>query len=263
MWARYLPGGIAVRGPARLFERNATAYRTLWPMYLAGFVEPALYLFSIGIGVGALVGDLAGPNGPVTYEAFVAPGLLAASAMNGSILDTTFNFFVKFEYVKTYDAVLATPLRPRDIAVGEVAWSLSRGVAYAGAFVLAMLALGLIESWWGLLALPAAVLIGLAFAGAGLAGATFMRSWVDFDLVNLAIMPMFLFSATFFPLDRYPGTVQAVVRLTPLYQGVELERSLVLGGVGWHQLLNVAYLAAMGVAGLRIASRRLDARLQP
>ena len=125
--------------------------------------------------------------------------------MNGALLDTTFNFFVKYKYSHTYDAILATPVGTGDVATGEVVWALMRGAIYSTAFLLTMLVFGLVPSWWALLAVPAAVLIGFAFAGAGLAATTFMRSWVDFDYVTLALIPLFLFSATFFPLTRYPG----------------------------------------------------------
>ncbi len=261
---RVLPPVLASRGPWRLVERNALAYRRMWFVFLAGFAEPILYLLSIGIGVGGLVGELPGPGGgTIAYESFVAPGLLAAAAMNGAIFDTTFNFFVKFKYAHTYDGLLATPLGVRDVAAGEVTWALLRGGTYSAAFLVTMAALGLVASWWALLALPAAVLIGFAFAGAGLAATTWMRSFVDFDFVQLAIVPMFLFSATFFPLERYPTVIGWIVQATPLYQGVALERALVLGDVGWSLLLHVAYLALLGVAGLRIARARLAKLLQP
>jgi lipooligosaccharide transport system permease protein len=263
-YARVLPAGTFGWRPIRLVERNVLAYARVWPVFVAGFLEPILYLFSIGIGVGALVGDLPRPGGgTVSYEAFVAPGLLAAAAMNGSVLDATFNFFVKYKYSHTYDAILATPVGVVDVAFGEVLWSLIRGAVYSSVFLLSMVVLGLVESWWALAAVPVAVLIGFAFAGAGLAATTYMRSFVDFDFVNLAIIPMFLFSATFFPLDRYPAGVQAVVRLTPLYQGVVLERSLILGHVSIGLLAPVAYLVVMGALGVVIASRRLERLLQP
>jgi lipooligosaccharide transport system permease protein len=261
---RVLPAGLARRRPLRIVERNVLAYRRVWFVFLPGFFEPFLYLLSIGIGVGALVGDVELAGGrTVPYEVFVAPGLLAAAAMNGAVFDTTFNFFVKFKYSKTYDAVLATPLGVHDVARGEVLWALGRGGLYSVAFLLAMVALGHVQSWWAVLAAPGAVLIGLAFAGAGLAATTWMRSFVDFDYVNLAIVPMFLFSATFFPLERYPDAVGWVVRMTPLYQGVALERALVLGDVGWGLLVHVAYLAALGLAGMALAGRRLERLLQP
>ena len=254
---------IATRHAVRVVERNVLAYRRMWLIFLTGFAEPLLYLLSIGIGVGSLVGDLQVGGRTVDYEHFVAPGLLAMSAMTGALLDATFNFFVKFKYTKVYDAVLATPIGTSDLATGEVAWSLMRGAIYSLVFLLTMLAFGLVDSWWAILAAPAAVLIGFGFAGAGLAATTWMRSFLDFDYINLAIVPLFLFSATFFPLSRYPTVLEAIVRVTPLYQGVVLERSLVLGDVHWSLFLNAAYLAAMGFVGLRIASRRLGRLLQP
>lgn len=262
-WGRWLPGSLAWRGPARMVERNAMAYRRMWPIFLSGFFEPLLYLLSIGIGVGELVGDLPGPNGPVSYDAFVAPGLLAAAAMNGAIFDATINFFVRFKYIGTYRAAISSPLRPVDIAKGEVAWSLLRGGMYSGVFLVTMLVLGLVESAWALLAVPAALLIGFGFAGIGLAGATFMRSWIDFDKVMLALLPMFLFSGVFFPLSEYPDGLAWLVRVSPLYQGVALERALILGGVSWASLGQATYLAVMGFAGMRLGSRRLDKLMQP
>ncbi len=260
---RWLPGGHAVRWAGRIVERNTVAYKRLWGAYATGLLEPLFFLFSIGLGVGALVGDIETPVGSVPYDVFVAPGLLAASAMNGATLDTTFNFFVKFKYIRTYDGMLATPLRPPDIAAGEVLWSLLRGGIYGAAFLATMVVMGLVLSWWAVLALPAAVLIGFAFAGAGLGASTYMRSWLDFDFINLVILPLFLFSATFFPISEYPPALQWVVRVSPLYQGVALERSLILGEIRWSLLVNVVYLAMMGTIGLWVAGRRLAKLLQP
>jgi lipooligosaccharide transport system permease protein len=143
------------------------------------------------------------------------------------------------------------------VATGEVTWALLRGTAYSAMFILVMLVMGLIQSWWALLALPAAVLIGYAFAGAGMALTTFMRSWQDFEFVQLTTMPMFLFSATFYPVETYPGAIRALVELTPLYQGVALERAFTTGTVSWTLVINALYLAAMGTLGLYVASRRL------
>ena len=248
----------------RIVERNFLAYRRMWLAFATGLFEPLLYLLSIGIGVGGLVGKVPGPGGePIPYDQFVAPGLMAAAAMNGAVLDTTFNFFFKFKYAHTYDAMLATPLEVGDVARGELTWALIRGAIYSGAFLLTMVLLGLVGSWWAVLALPAAALIAFGFAGAGMAATTFMRSWTDFDFVNLALIPMFLFAATFFPLSQYPTGLQWVVRCTPLYQGVALERGLTTGQLQWTMLLNVAYLLIMGALGLRVATRRLRVLLQP
>lgn len=245
-------------------ERNALAYRRMWPLFLAGFFEPLLFLLSIGIGVGELVEQVQGPGGRlVDYKEFVAPGMLAMAAMNASVLDTTFSFFVKYKYLGTYDTMLATPLTVADLSVGEVLFGQLRSGIYCGVFLLTMLAMGLVSSWWAVLAVPVAILIGFAFAGVGLASTTFMRSFVDFDYVNLALAPMFLMSATFFPLERYPAAVEAIVRLTPLYQGVVLERALILGVVEWSLLANAGYLVVMGAAGIWLAVRRLRPLLQP
>jgi lipooligosaccharide transport system permease protein len=185
------------------------------------------------------------------------------AAMNGSVFDTTFNFFFKFKYARSFDAMLATPLRATDVALGELSWALLRGSIYAAAFLVTMALLGLVESPWGILCLPAAMLIGFAFAGAGMAATTFMRSFVDFDYVNLALIPLFLFSATFFPLSRYPTGLQWIIQITPLYQGVVLVRSLAFGDLSSTLLLHAAYLVIMGVVGVRVAGRRLGRLLQP
>ncbi|HEY7048090.1 MAG TPA: ABC transporter permease [Jatrophihabitantaceae bacterium] len=241
----------------RLVERNFLAYRRAWIVFVSGFFEPVFYLLSVGVGVGHLVGHLNVGGTTVSYTEFVAPAMLATSAMNGAIFDSTFNIFFKMKFLHLYDAVLSTPMRPWDIAAGEVAWALLRGACYSTVFVVVMASMGLVLSWWAVLALPAAVLIGFAFAGAGMALTTFMRSWQDFEFVQLAILPMFLFSATFYPLSTYPGAVQWLVRITPLYQGVDLERSLVLGDVDALLLGPAIYLAALGCVGMYVASRRL------
>jgi lipooligosaccharide transport system permease protein len=188
----------------------------------------------------------------------VAPALLAASAMNGAIFDSTFNVFFKLKYAKLYDAVLATPMGPRDIAVGEVCWSLIRGGLYSAAFLVVAVLAGAVKSWWAVLGVPAAIFIGFAFAALGMFATTFMRSWVDFDYVTLAIQPMFLFSATFFPLSTYPEALQWLVRCTPLYHGVALERALLLGDMGWGVLWHVLYLLVLGLVGVVGAARRLE-----
>ena len=160
--------GSTGRGALRVVERNVLAYRRMWLAFVTGLFEPLLYLLSIGIGVGGLVGKVPGPGGqPIPYDQFVAPGLMAAAAMNGAVLDTTFNFFFKFKYAHTYDAMLATPLEVGDIAQGELTWALIRGAIYSAAFLLTMLVLGLVGSWWAVLALPAAALIAFGVRGCG------------------------------------------------------------------------------------------------
>jgi lipooligosaccharide transport system permease protein len=241
-----------------LVNRNFITYRRSWFVFLTGFLEPVFYLFSIGIGVGKMIEGFEVNGQVVAYAAFVAPGMLAASAMNGAILDSTYNLFFKLKYNKLYDGLLATPMRTYDIAFGEITWSLLRSGVYAAGFLVVMAAMGLVGSWWAVLALPASLLTGFAFAGAGMALTTFMRSWQDFEFVQLAILPMFLFSATFFPVTAFPMALRWFVDVTPLYRGVVLCRELTTGAVSVDSLFSVVYLAAMGLIGLRVVSRRLD-----
>jgi lipooligosaccharide transport system permease protein len=242
-----------------LVERNIYVYRHGWIVILSGFFEPLFYLGSIGFGLGALIGTVNGPGGqPISYQLFVAPALLASAAMNGAIMEGTFNFFFKLRYSKTFESILSTPLSPGDVAVGELIWALIRGGIYAIAFIIVMAVLGLIVSPWVILAVPAALLIGFAFGAIAMAATSFMRTWQDFDLIQLVILPLFLFSGTFFPLDAYPEAIRVVIQLTPLYQGVDLLRSLVVGHLDWSLLFHVAYLAIMGIIGLMIVARRLD-----
>jgi lipooligosaccharide transport system permease protein len=240
-------------------ERNVMVYRRTWLILFSGFFEPLFYLAGIGFGLGRLVGDVPGPGGvAIPYELFVAPALLASSSMNGAIAESTFNFFFKLNWNKTFEAILATPVSTADVALGELSWALIRGGLYAIGFLAVMVVLGLAVSPWVVLTLPAALLIGFAFAAVGMAATSFMRTWQDFDLIQLVILPLFLFSGTFFPLETYPELVQVVVQLTPLYHGVDLLRSLTVGAIGPTVLVHVAYLVAMGLAGLAVVSRRLD-----
>jgi lipooligosaccharide transport system permease protein len=254
---------IGGRRAGRLVERNVMVYRRHWILLVSGLFEPFFYLLSIGVGLATLVGPLHVDGLVMPYTVFVAPGLLASSAMNGALLDTTFNIFFKLKIAKTYDAVLSTPLGVGDVALGELSWSMMRAGLYSAAFLAVMGGLGYAYSPWAILCWPAALLIAYAFAGVGMAGTSYMRSWQDFDLVSLAIIPMFLFSATFYPITVYPGWLQVVVRCTPLYQGVALLRGLDFGLFGWSLLGHALYLAAMGTIGLLIAARRLTRLLLP
>jgi lipooligosaccharide transport system permease protein len=241
-----LPGGYAGRARALLL-RSATASRRTWMAFISGFFEPVFYLLAMGQGLGSLVGELPGPDGqPISYAAFIAPGLLAASAMNGAVFDSTYNVFFKIKYSRLYDAMLATPLGPVDIALG---------------FLTVMAGFGLLTSPWALLALPAALMVAFAFAAIGMAATSFMRSWQDFDLVTLVVLPMFLFATTFYPLSVYPRWLQLVVECLPLYHAVELMRGLTTGAVHLGLLGHLAYFLVMIAVGVVVAARRLDALL--
>lgn len=257
-----LPPGLYAGRARMLIVRSALASRSAWLAIFSGFFEPLFFLAAMGRGLGSLVGAVPGPDGhPLSYAAFIAPGLLAASAMNGAVYDATFSFFLKLKYAKLYDAMLATPLGPVDIALGEIGWALIRGGMYSASFLAIMLAAGLIFSPWALLALPVALFVAFAFAAIGIAATTFMRSWQDFDLVQLAVVPMFLFSATFFPLSVYPSTLQTLVQAFPLYHAVALMRGLTTGVVGWPMLGHLAYFVMMAAVGVAVSSRRLNTLL--
>ena len=245
-----------------LVLRNFIVYRSAWKLFITGFLEPVFYLFSIGIGVGQLIDSFVLHGEQVPYAAFVAPAMLATSAFNGALLDSTYNVFFKLKYDKLYDQMLATPLSTGDIARGEITWGLMRGSVYSAAFLLVMVAMGLVDSWWALLALPATVLIAFAFSAVCMALTTWMKSWQDFDKITLAQMPLFLFSATFFPVEAFgDGALRWIVEVTPLYRGVVLCRELTTGVVTWASAASVVYLVVMGLVGLVVVRRRLDTLL--
>jgi lipooligosaccharide transport system permease protein len=247
-----------------VLERNVLVYRRIWLVIFSGFIETLVYLFAVKIGFGELVGDIRLASGvTVDYATFAAPALLAAAAMNGAVFESTMNIYFKLKFDKTYDAMLATPMEPFDIAIGEITWSQIRGSIYAIGYIVVLLVMGLVESPWSVLALPAAILVGFAFGAVGMAATTYMRSWQDFEMVQLVVLVLFLFSATFFPLTRYPDWLQIVAHLSPLYHGVALIRGLMLGDVGLFMLGHVAFLVAMAMAGLAVVKRRLVTLLTP
>jgi len=247
---------VTAGGARFLLERNLMVYRRIWLVIFSGFFEPLFYLFSMGFGLGHFVGHV----NAISYASFIAPALLASSAMNGAIYDAT-NVFWKLRYAKVYDAILSTPVGPADVAVGESVWAVFRGLIYSFGFLIVIAALGLVHSWWALLALPAAALIGSAFAGLGVAAMTYFRSWQDFELLALVQLPMFLFSTTFYPITVYPHAIQWIVRVTPLYHAIQLLRTLILGSPGLPQLGDAAYLAVLAAVGIVIATRRIHRQL--
>jgi lipooligosaccharide transport system permease protein len=247
----------------RLVQRNLLVYKRGWMVIFSGFFEPLFYLLGIGYGLGTLVGGVQLADGrTITYAAFVAPALLATASMNGAIAESIFNVFFKLNFSKTYDAILATPLGIREIAVGEMLWSLFRGTLYVIAFVLVMIGMGLVISPLLFLVIPTSILIGASFSAACLAASAYLRTVQDFDLpMGLVVMPMFLFSGTFFPISLYPQPIQLAMELTPLFHAVGLLRGLATGLLGWHELWDLAYLVAFGAISMWIALNRLERRL--
>lgn len=245
-----------------LLERNALVYRRTWLVIVSGFFEPVFYLLSVWLGVGRLIGDVTLADGTVVpYTAFVVPGLLAASAMHGSLSEATFRLYRRVGDGRSYQGVLGTPVGVGDVARAEVLWSVQRGAVYATGFLLMALTLDTMRTWWVLAAFPATLLVCSAFAAAGVAWTATMRSWQDLQLVALILLPLFLCSGTFVPVSAYPAWAQAAVWLTPLFHGVELVRWTTAGRFEPVLVVHVAYLVAMTVTGLALARRQLQRRL--
>ncbi|GAB2837368.1 ABC transporter permease [Actinoallomurus bryophytorum] len=246
-----------------MVERNLMIYRHTWPVILAEIFEPLLYLLAFGVGIGALVGHVPGLGGAsVTYPEFVAPALLATAAMNGAMNETTFNMYGKLTADKTYESILTTPMSVRSVALGEVCWALLRGALVSTAFLAVVSVLGLVHSPAALLIVPSALLIGFTFASIGLVVVTLLRGHEDFQLIQLVMLPMFLFATTFFPLNVYPRPVQVFVEILPLYHSIELTRATFLGTGGLHLVIAVVYLAALGTVALAVGVHRLERTLR-
>jgi len=254
------PASWEVGRAAALIERNLMIYRRSITPLAFGLIEPVMYLLTIGFGVGTLVGTVPGVD--VRYPAFVAPAILATTAMNTAFNQTSFGVFSRIKVERTYEAIVPTPLSPADIAVGEVASAVINGLLTSIGFLAAAAALGLVVSPGVLLAMPAAALVGFAFAAAGLAVTTYLRDFSDFQLIQLVMLPMYLFATTFYPLTTYPGWLRPVIESLPLYQSIELIREPALGRFPTAALLiAILYLTAFGSAAMAVATRRLGKRL--
>ncbi|MGO2003009.1 MULTISPECIES: ABC transporter permease [Micrococcaceae] len=244
-----------------VIERGLMATRTSnAAIMISGFVEPVLYLLSMGIGLGALIGTVQGPAGtPISYAAYIAPALLTVSAMNGALYDSTINVFFKMNYGKLYQNMLYTSLGPLDVALGEIFLALLRGFLYATGFTIVMAAMGLITTWWALLMVPASVLIAFGFASIGMGITSYIRTFQQLDWVTFIMLPMFLFSATFYPLDVYPQAIQWMIQILPLWHGVELLRQLSVGAFGIMTVVHVLYYVLMIAGGMALTTNRLKA----
>jgi len=246
--------------PQQVLFRNWIAFKSsAWVAVVSGFLEPVLYLLAFGYGVGELVGNLTTSTGEVSYAAYIAPGLLATSAMNGALLDSTWNVFFKLNESRLYNAMLATSLGPLDVALGEIAWALMRGGLYATAFTLVLAALGLVTTWWALLAIPAAIIVAFGFASFGMAITSYMKSHHQMNFFYIFVLPMFLFSGAFYPLTVFPGWGQAIIKALPLRQGIELVTRAMTGEFSVHLLVNVTYFMVLICVGLFFTTKRLNA----
>ena len=256
------PGEGIYAGRSRVvLERSWIQFKSsAWIVVLSGFIEPLLNLVVFGYGVGNFIGTIKLDSGQVVqYAAFIAPGLLATAAMTGAILDSTWNVFFKLHESRLYHAMLATSLGPMDVALGEISWALLRGSLYSTAFMAVVTPLGLIQSWWGVLAIPAGALIGFGFAAIGMALTSYMTSYQQMGLINIVLLPLTLFSGSFFPLSILPNWLAAIIYWTPLTQGIELMRMLTLGTIDGSIFIHIAYFSVFIAAGLFFTTRRLNA----
>jgi lipooligosaccharide transport system permease protein len=244
-----------------IVERNIIFFRRDWVILVAGFLEPVFWLVGIGAGLSTIIDDVSFRGELISYTAFVAPGLIAVSAMNGAAFDATFNFYFKLRHLKIYDSVITTPVTIGNVVVGEATWSVVRSTAYAVGFLILTMVFGLISSPWAVLIIPVAAVLGFAISAIGIFSTTFVRNWHDFDYFTLVLQVLFIGSATFYPITVYPGWVQAIVQFTPLYHGVALCRSLAVGAPQFVDLGHLVVLLAMTAAFGIAANKRLEKNL--
>ena len=244
-----------------VLQRSWITFRSsTYLVVLSGFVEPLLNLAVFGFGVGQFVGDITLPDGRVIdYASFIVPGLLATSAMMGAVMDSTWNVYFKMHESRLYQAMLSTSLGPMDVALGEIGWALMRGALYSTSFMLVVSPLGLIHSWYGVLAIPAGVLIGFGFAALGMALTSYIKGFQQLNLINIVLMPLTLFSGSFFPLSSLPTWLATFIRWTPLSQGIEMMRMCTLGTINSSIFIHIAYFMVFIASGLYFTTRRLNA----
>ena len=257
---------MVAAGALRVVEREAQVFRRLWRgSAFSTFLTPVLFLAAIGLGLGGLVDEGGGEVEGVDYLVFVAPGLLVAGAMQSAANDSLWPVMAGTKWLRTFHGMVATPLAPTDVFAGHVLWVAIRSVLSAGAFLLVAALLGAVPSVEGLLAVPVAALCATAFAAPLAAYAASQDSELTFVLVmRLGVMPLFLFSGTFFPISQLPGWLQGLAVLSPLWHGVELARSATTGQIDvadatGHVLALLVVIALGCWAGARTWRRRLGA----
>jgi lipooligosaccharide transport system permease protein len=257
----YRRPNVSLASAARMWKRNALTYSHSWKMnMLPNFFEPFFYLLAIGFGLGQFVDRVGG----VEYAEFIAPGLVATSAMYGATFDVTYNVFVKLHFDKLYDAVVSTPLTPEDIVIGEGMWAMTRSFLYGVPFVIVTVAFGLADSWWVLAAPLAVLVIGFCMTMIGLTFTAFIPTIDLFSFYfTLFITPLFLFSGIFFPIETLPGWAQPLAWFSPLFHAAAMMRDLY--GVGGTDLLaalgHAAWLLGLGLILFPVAPNVFRHRL--
>ncbi|MCH8571713.1 ABC transporter permease [Nesterenkonia sp. AY15] len=257
--ANYYSGNIRA-----VFGRGLTAIRNnRGVIFLSGLLEPVLFLTSFGLGISPMIAGVDAEQvglsggGTISYAAFIAPALLAVSAMNGAIFDSTWNVFFKLKITKLYRTMMSTSLGPVDVAVGEICLALFRGGLYALGFLGVLLVGGLVDPLAAVLMWFTALFVALGFASVGMAVTSFMTRFQQMDWMMMVLMPMFLFSATLFPISVYPVGVQAFIQALPLWHAVELMRDIAFWDFSGLTLVHIGYYLVMIVAGLALTTYRM------
>jgi len=250
----------------RVVEREALVYARLWRgLAFTTFVQPALYLAAMGIGLGGLVSAHSGSVDGLTYLEFVAPGLLVASAVQLAASESMWPVLGGVKWMRQFHGVVATPIAPGELFSGFVLWTALRSMLGAAAFLFIAAVLGAVPSAWGVFAIPAAGLCAAAFSAPLAAYSIRLESDVAFPLImRLVVLPLFLFSGTFFPVSQLPASLRWLAVLSPLWHGVELARAATTGDFSpAADLAHVAVLAACvgasAVVGVRTFTKRLSA----
>jgi lipooligosaccharide transport system permease protein len=251
-------------GTLRVLEHNLMVYRRTWKgSIFASFVSPVLFLGAMGFGLGSLIAR--GPSRTVegvSYLAFLAPGLLAATAMQSAWGETTYPILARIQWLRTYEGMLATPIGVLDVLAGEFSWLALRLALGSCAFFLVMLVFGTVHSGLALLAIVVAVLTGLAFGTPILAFTATQRKDTGFPFIGrFVITPLFLLGGVFFPIHQLPQLVQAAAWLTPLAHGVALARGLSIGQAPPSAWIHLAVLLAYAAIGMIVARVTLKRRL--
>jgi lipooligosaccharide transport system permease protein len=241
----------------RVLEHNLMAYRRLWRgTFFTTLLSPVLFLGAMGLGLGVIVDSRQPASlGGVSYLAFLAPGLLAAQAMQTASIESTWPLMAGFKWTRTFDSMIATPQTPRDIVLGQMQWLIVRLAIVTAIFIIVMLLFGAVSSPSVILAWPAAILTGLAFGAPLHAFTATRKTESSFNAIfRFVIAPLFLFSGTFFPISQLPTFLQPVAYVTPLYHGVALTRGLALGTLDAGEgLVHLGILLAVVVIGVAIA----------
>jgi lipooligosaccharide transport system permease protein len=249
----------SVHDAMRVWRRNARVFSHVWKgALLPLFLDPLFYLVSLGFGLGTY---LATVNG-IPYKEFIAPGLCASAVMWAASFETTWNTFYRMAESRQYDAVLATPVEPEDLVLGELVWAATRALVYGTVFMLVVCALGLVSSWWVIALPPFLMLGGACFAACGLAYTSLIPKMDYYTFYfTLFVTPMFLFGGIFFPYDELPDWAQVVAWFTPLYHLVVVCRDLATGPDALGVLGNAAWLAALTLVLFPVPVRALRRRL--